>query len=143
MMFYDYSRIFMNGCETVTNDTIIVQGLEVFAHHGVLAEEKRDGQMFYLDLELSVELSAASQSDDLNDTINYNEVCRIAGEAMTANTYDLIERAAGVVCESLFTFFPSLEKIAITLRKPSAPLCRKVEYVAVKLVRERQQYEYQ
>ena len=127
----------MNGCEYMTRDTIIVHGLEVFARHGVLPEEKRDGQMFYLDLELSVDLSAASENDRLEDTINYDEVCRIAGETMERETYDLIEKAAGAVCDALFAAFPTLEQIAITLRKPSAPLCRKVEYVAVKLVRER------
>ena len=56
---------------------------------------------------------------------------------MTVETYDLIERAAGAVCYALFDEFPQLERIAITLRKPSAPLCRRVEYVAVKLIRER------
>ena len=121
----------------MTKDIIIIQGLEVFAHHGVLAEEKRDGQMFFLDLELSVDLSAASESDDLCDTINYDEVCRVAGDAMTSCTYDLIEKAAGEVCKALFAAFSSLEQIVITLRKPSAPLCRKVEYVAVKLIRTR------
>jgi len=125
----------------MTTDLIIVQGLEVYAYHGVLAEEKRDGQMFYIDLELSVDLSAASVSDDLYDTINYDEVCRVAGQAMTVETYDLIERAAGAVCDALFDEFPELERIAITLRKPSAPLCRRVEYVAVKLIRERPEEE--
>lgn len=121
----------------MTKDMIIVRGLEVFAHHGVLAEEKRDGQMFYLDLELSVDLGSASVSDRLEETINYDEVCRVAGEAMTAETYDLIERAAGAVCDALFGSFPTLERVVITLRKPSAPLCRKVEYVAVRLERTR------
>jgi len=121
----------------MSNDMIIIQGLEVFAHHGVLPEEKRDGQFFYLDIELNVDLSAASVSDDLDDTINYDEVCRIAGEVMTANVYDLIEKAAGEVCSALLEAFPAVERITLTLRKPSAPVCRKVDYAAVKLVRER------
>ncbi len=118
-------------------DSIIIQGLEVFAYHGVLPEEKRDGQMFYLDMELSVDLSYASVSDRLDQTINYDDVCRIAGDTMTAKSFDLIERAAGAVCDRLFDSFPVLEKVVITLRKPHAPLCRKVDYVAVRLVRER------
>lgn len=123
----------------MTKDMIIIQGLEVFAHHGVLAEEKRDGQYFYLDMELTVDLGAASVSDRLEDTVNYDEVCRIAGEVMTANVYDLIEKAAGDVCSALLKAFPSVEKITLTLRKPSAPVCRKIQYAAVRLVRERDQ----
>ena len=121
----------------MNTDMIIVRGIEIFAHHGVLPEEKRDGQFFYLDIELSVDLSAASVSDDLKDTINYDEVCRIAGDVMTAHTYDLIEKAAGEVCSALLAAFPTVEQVALTLRKPSAPVCRKVEYAAVKLVRGR------
>lgn len=123
----------------MTSDMIIIQGLEIFAHHGVLTEEKRDGQYFYLDIELAVDLSAASVSDDLSDTINYDEVCRIAGDVMTAATYDLIERAAGEVCSALLNSFPTVEQVTLTLRKPSAPVCRKVDYAAVRLVRARSQ----
>jgi len=119
------------------NDMIIIQGLEIYAYHGVLPEEKHNGQFFYLDIELNVDLSAASVSDDLNDTINYDEVCRIAGEVMTARVYDLIEKAAGEVCSALLDAFPAIERVTLTLRKPSAPVCRKVEYAAVKLLRER------
>lgn len=121
----------------MTADTIIIQGLEIFAHHGVLPEEKRDGQYFYLDIELAADLSSASVSDNLNDTINYDEVCRIAGEVMTDNTYDLIEKAAGEVCSALLEAFPAVEQITLTLRKPSAPVCQKIEYAAVRLVRKR------
>lgn len=120
------------------NDMIIIRNLEVFAYHGVLPEEKRNGQFFYLDIELGVDLSAASESDNLNDTINYDEVCRIAGDVMTARVYDLIEKAAGEVCSALLDAFPSIERVTLTLRKPSAPVCRKVDYAAVRLVRERQ-----
>lgn len=115
----------------------MIQGLEVYAYHGVLPEEKQNGQTFFLDLELFADLSAASVSDRLEETINYDEVCRIAGNTMTECSYDLIERAAGAVCDALFAAFPALERIVITLRKPSAPLCRKVDYAAVRLVRSR------
>lgn len=127
----------MNGREIMCSDMIIIHGLEVFAHHGVLPEEKRDGQFFYLDIELNVDLSAASVSDNLNDTINYDEVCRIAGDVMTANVYDLIEKAAGEVCSALLDAFPDIKRVTLTLRKPSAPVCRKVDYAAVRLIRER------
>ena len=127
----------MKERENMTPDRIIIKGLEIFAHHGVLPEEKRDGQYFYLDIELSVDLSAASVSDELGDTINYDEVCRIAGDVMTASVYDLIEKAAGEVCTALLKAFPTVGQVDLTLRKPSAPVCRKVDYAAVRLIRVR------
>ncbi len=127
----------MNRCEIMCSDMIIIRNLEVFAYHGVLPEEKRDGQYFYLDIELNVDLEEASVSDDLACTVNYDEVCRIAGEVMCGAVYDLIEKAAGEVCSALLDAFPTVERVTLTLYKPSAPVCRKVDYAAVKLVRDR------
>ncbi len=118
-------------------DNIIIKGLHVYANHGVLQEEKDKGQNFYLDIVLSADLSRAYKSDDLSDTINYDEVCRVAADAMTANTYDLIERAAGAVIKALFDAFPKVQHIDLTLRKPEAPLCKEVEYAAVRFQRSR------
>jgi len=124
-------------------DNIIIKGLHVFAHHGVLQEEKDNGQNFYLDIVLSADLFDASVSDNLYDTINYDEVCRVAKETMTLHTYDLIERAAGAVIDSLFEEFPMVEHIDLTLRKPEAPLCCEVEYAAVRFQRSREFWENQ
>lgn len=118
-------------------DSIIIQGLEVFAYHGVLPEEKQNGQLFYLDIVLGLPLEKAAASDALSDTVNYDQVCRIAYDTMTARCYDLIERAAGAVIDALLEAFPPVQTVDITLRKPSAPLCRRVEYAAVRLHRER------
>ena len=107
----------------------------MFAHHGVLPEEKRDGQDFYLDLELFLDMSAACETDALDDTVSYDDVCRVAAEQMETGSCDLIEHAAELVCRRLFSEFAKLERIDLTLRKPHAPLCREVEYAAVRLSR--------
>lgn len=121
----------------MSGDLIIIKGLEVFAHHGVLPQEKRDGQSFYLDLELSVDLAKASRSDALCDTVDYDEVCRAAGEAMTRRGFDLIERAAGEVCDVILERFSLVDSVAVTLRKPQAPVCMKIEHAAVRMSRSR------
>lgn len=118
-------------------DSIIIRGLRVFAHHGVLSEEKENGQDFFLDLELFLDLSEACESDVLDKTINYDEVCRIAAEQMEEGSCDLIEHAAELVCRRLFDEFELLERVGLTLRKPYAPLCRVVEYAAVHIERTR------
>lgn len=41
------------------NEVIKISGIEVYAHHGVFAEEKRDGQTFYLDIELALRANPA------------------------------------------------------------------------------------
>ena len=75
-------------------DRIYIRGLEIFAYHGVNPEEKRDGQTFILDVTLYADLSRARQSDSLSDTVNYAAVRKTIQRAFTAESYDLIERAA-------------------------------------------------
>ncbi len=118
-------------------DQIIISGLEVYAHHGVLAEEKINGQPFILDITLGMDLGRACEDDCLSSTVDYNEVCRLAGDAMTDETFDLIERAAQHVADTLLGAYEAVKTVDITLKKPFAPLCRKVGYVAVSIRRER------
>ena len=42
-----------------------IVGLEVFAHHGVHAHERRNGQTFLFDVRLECSSAVAEQSDDL------------------------------------------------------------------------------
>ena len=120
------------------NDIISVKNLRVFAHHGVLPEEKRDGQYFYLDINLYGDFLIPCLSDDLNDAVNYDEVCNCAYRAMTENTFDLIERAAQVVCESILRQFDAVSGVEITLKKPHAPVKCEIEYAAVTIRRGRE-----
>jgi 7,8-dihydroneopterin aldolase/epimerase/oxygenase len=52
-------------------DWIVVRGLRLWAHVGVLPFERERGQWFELDLELGVDLAGAGRSDQLADTVDY------------------------------------------------------------------------
>ena len=75
-------------------DRIKITGLRVFAYHGVLDREQEEGQPFVLDLILGVDLEKPCHTDQVEDTINYAEVCDVVRNAMTGCKYRLIERAA-------------------------------------------------
>lgn len=116
-------------------DKIIISGLEVFARHGVFPEEKRDGQIFVLDIELSVDLRPAGQSDDLARTVDYGAVCRVAHEAMTEKSFALIEAAAEAVCRAILVEFPRAEEVTLRLSKPGAPVPFVISHAAVEITR--------
>lgn len=118
-------------------DNIILKGLRVFANHGVLESEKRIGQWFIIDVELSLNLDAACRSDSLHDTVNYADLAQTIVLSMKSRTFDLIEAAAQYVCESIFSIYPSVKKISLTLSKPNAPMEFEFSSVAVQLTRER------
>lgn len=118
-------------------DKITVKGLKLFAYHGVNPEEKENGQNFIIDLVYYLNLEKACQSDDLNNTVSYAKVVKAIRKAFTADKYDLIEKAAQVICDTLFEEFDEIEKIEITLKKPEAPVSAEFDYMAVTLVREK------
>lgn len=118
-------------------DRIYIKGLDVFAYHGVMPKEKRDGQRFVLDITLDCDLLKAGQTDRLEDTVDYTAVMDAAVQAMTENSYDLIERAASRTAEAILRAEEKVEKVTLCLRKPEAPIDKIFDYVAVEITRER------
>ena len=118
-------------------DRIYIKGLDVFAYHGVMSKEKRDGQRFVLDITLDCDLSRAGRTDRLEDTVDYTAVMDAAVQAMTENSYDLIERAASRTAEAILRAEEKVERVTLCLRKPEAPIDKIFDYVAVEITRER------
>lgn len=104
------------------NDTIFVTGLLIHAHHGVMEHEGKVGQRFVIDLELSLDLTSASRSDKLADTVSYSAIVDTATEVFTTRNYRLIEAAGGAVAEAILAKFPRVNTARITVRKPHAPI---------------------
>jgi dihydroneopterin aldolase len=73
-------------------DTIAIRGIRAFGKHGANPGERDFVQPFDLDLELDVELAAASQSDALADTVDYAALhARVVG-LVARRSYALLER---------------------------------------------------
>ena len=117
------------------NDKISIKGIKGFGYHGVFDFEKRDGQDFYVDLDLELDLSAASKSDDLTDSVDYSKLTSIALHAIESQKFDLIERLAGFIADAIKDEFSSVQKIAVTVHKPSAPVQESVTDIAVTITR--------
>ena len=83
-------------------DKIILNGCRFYGYHGAFAEEQTLGQIFVVDLELAVDLTKASQSDNLDDTVHYGLVFEAVQKQVEDKKYILIERLAGAICEDLF-----------------------------------------
>jgi len=120
-------------------ERIHITGLELFAFHGVNREERQHGQAFVLDMLLDADLSAACQSDDLNDTVNYAQVIKQAAAAFTRDSYNLIERAAEVTAQAVLEKFPAVTAITLRVHKPDAPVKMKVEDIMIEIHRRREE----
>jgi 7,8-dihydroneopterin aldolase/epimerase/oxygenase len=119
------------------SDRIFVTGLLIHAHHGVMEHESEVGQRFVLDLELSIDLKDAAHSDKLVDTVSYAAIVENATRAFTAQSYRLVETAAGAVADALLATFARVTAVQVTVRKPHAPIAAIFADVGVTLVRHR------
>jgi len=119
-------------------DTIFVKGLLIHARHGLLEHEAEVGQRFVIDLELFTDLSEASRTDKLSNTVSYSNVVATATAAFKDTNYKLLERAAGAVADAVLSAFPRIRAVKVTVHKPHAPIAAIFEDVGVVLTRARQ-----
>ena len=95
-------------------DRITIDGLEVFANHGVYPEENALGQKFIVSLVLYADLRAAGEHDNLDASIDYGY--------LREHTFKLIEAAAEGTAQMLLRRYPSLLGVRIKFDKPWAPV---------------------
>ena len=122
-------------------DQIQIKELKIFAYHGVYPEEKKNGQNFVLDILMDCDLKKAGETDALEDTINYVEIQQKVREKMLEKSCDWIEHAAARVAEEILGYDARIRRVEVLLKKPEAPIEADFEYVAVKIVREKENEE--
>lgn len=115
-------------------DRILVPGLRALGVHGVLPEEKVRAQPFEVDLELHVDLRAAGESDDLNDTVSYADVIDSVERVITHERFELIERLAARIAE-VCKHDPRVTGVSVEVRKMRPPVPTEVRHVAVRIER--------
>ncbi|MGN0341211.1 MAG: 2-amino-4-hydroxy-6-hydroxymethyldihydropteridine diphosphokinase [Roseburia sp.] len=116
-------------------DCIRIKNLELYARHGVYAEETKLGQKFLVDAELFLDCREAGQKDDLACSVNYGEVSHFITGFLTDHTYQLIEAAAEQTARALLLQFPLVEKLRLAVHKPWAPIGLPLEDVSVEITR--------
>lgn len=117
-------------------DRISLLGVRARGFHGVLADEKRDGQDFVVDVVLDVDLAPAGTTDDLARTINYAEVGADVVRRIEGPSLDLIESLAEQIAGDALAR-PAVRGVEVTVHKPSAPVGVPFGDVAVSIHRTR------
>lgn len=121
-------------------DKIKIQGLRLYAYHGVNPEEKEDGQMFFLDITCLLSLCVPCATDCVEDTVSYAKILKTARQAFLSQKFDLLEKAAETVAKAVLTDFTPVKEITVCIRKPEAPIKADFEYVAVEIIRTAEDY---
>ena len=112
-------------------DHIIIDNLEVFANHGVLKEETSLGQKFLVSCKMYFDVSTAACTDNIDDSVNYADVCAFITSFMKNNTFKLIERVADRIATQVLLKYELIDSIEVTVKKPWAPIGLPVDCVMV------------
>ncbi|WP_300386234.1 2-amino-4-hydroxy-6-hydroxymethyldihydropteridine diphosphokinase [Clostridium sp.] len=116
-------------------DKLYLKKVEIFANHGVFQEEKNLGQKFILSLEIELDLSLASKTNDLTKSVHYGELCHKIEEEFKKKSYDLIETAAEKIAEFILYNYNQVKNVKVLLEKPWAPIGRHLDTAAVEIKR--------
>ena len=102
--------------------TIRLDGLSVYAHHGLVAEERSLGQRFEFDVEVELPHCGACRTDEPADAVAYEAIAAVVVEVATNFRFTLMEALAEAVCQELLAEFPiSRVRLAASKTAPSIP----------------------
>jgi dihydroneopterin aldolase len=121
------------GMQTVV--TIEISGLSLFTHIGVTAAEREVGQRLLFDIRIDVGESDATETDRIEDTIDYGEVCQLVALVAQQRNYKTLERLCTVVADRIIEDFGA-EAVWVKAAKPEPPIPLPVEEVSVEVWRE-------
>lgn len=99
--------------------TIEVQGMRVFAGHGVHDEESLSGNEF--EISASVSFVPEGKITSLSHTIDYVKLSEILKAEMKARK-QLLETIAGEIAEKIRITFPIVTKVSVNIKKLTPPI---------------------
>ena len=117
-------------------DKIILVGLKFYGYHGVLPEEKKLGQWFEVDIELTGEFTKAASSDQLEDTLDYSQIYGDVRQLVEGESLNLLESLTSRIADKLMEY-NRVEKAMVRVKKPGAPLGGPLAFAAVEMVRDK------
>ena len=100
---------------------IYLRNVRFHAFHGVLQQEGIVGNDYLVNLVLDYDFSSALKTDDLQGTLNYAEVYQKVREEMAVPS-KLLEHVAGRIAHRLFSYFPEIQKLQLSITKVNPPM---------------------
>ena len=100
---------------------IYLRNVRFHAFHGVLPQEGIVGNDYLVNLVLDYDFSSAMKTDDLQGTLNYAEVYQKVREEMAVPS-KLLEHVAGRIAHRLFSDFPEIQKLHLSITKVNPPM---------------------
>lgn len=118
-------------------DRLTLKGLSFRGLHGYYEEERQSGNNFEVDLVFSADLRRAGETDNLADTIDYQQASETVRSIMEGPSVKLIETLTKQIGDRLFEQLPNVQRLEVSVRKIHPPLDIKTEYSEIQMIWQR------
>ena len=115
-------------------DTVKIERLELDCIIGINPWERLTKQQITVDIEIDTDLSAAGESDAIEDTINYRTIAKTVTNEIEKSHYGLVE-SIGAKIADICLKDDRVFSVKVTVRKPGA--VRKASAVGIVIRRNR------
>ena len=111
---------------------INISKIECSGKHGIYDHEKQNDQEFLVDIHINI---SDFSGDDINKTLNYEEIVNLVLNTVNTKSFDLIETLAKNISEQIvFKYEKSeavIQEIKVTVHKPDTILKDKTDGISV------------
>ena len=118
-------------------DRIKLSSMRYEGTMGATAEERLFPQILEVDLEIETDLSAASASDSLDDTVDYGPLVQLTERTVESGTFTLLEGLAGALASAVLEAAPAIAAVTVRVRKLAVPMDVSMDHAQVQIRRER------
>jgi len=118
-------------------DRITLSSMRYEGLIGATEEERVFPQMLEVDLVVEVDLSAATISDALVDTVDYGPLVELTGRTVERGSFTLLEGLAGALAKDALEVSPMIGAVTVRVRKLAVPMDVSIDHAEVEIRRER------
>ena len=109
---------------------ILIEGMEFYSYHGCFVEEQIVGNKFTVDVIIDYNIELAAETDELNETINYQSVFMLVKKEMAIKS-KLLENVSKRIADSIKESFPKINQLKVKVSKINPPLGGQIQKVTV------------
>ena len=103
------------------NGSIFLDNVRLYAFHGVAEQERRVGGWFRVSVRIGCDLGKATDSDCVDDTLDYAGVLATVKREMSVPA-QLLEHVAGRMARAILSSCDAAETVAVRLAKENPPM---------------------
>ena len=113
---------------------LLLENMEFYAHHGHFEEEQTIGGRFTVDLIIETNFTKASETDDLDDAVDYSHVYELVRDEMAKPSH-LLEHLARRIADSVYSASSKVSQVKVTVSKLNPAIGGQMSKFSVVLTR--------